>query len=99
LGEPVTRPQWKNQSGATGAATILKRGPGTLQKVVVNGWSNTTVISLYDGLSAVNPIAIITPAESNDVKLPFILPYDLDFYTGLTYTTVNAATNVTFVYE
>ena len=99
MGEAAGRPQWKNQAGAVGA-TVLKRGTGTLKSVVVNKWVDTTTISVYDALSATNPIAIITPGRVGNTYtlLPFVLTYDLDFYTGLTYVTTTAC-DVTFVFE
>jgi hypothetical protein len=97
-GEPETKPAWRYQAGAT-TGTNIKRGPGTLHRVVVNTWVNGSSILLYDALTATNPIAIITPTSSNDAQQSFVLEYGLDFYTGLTFTTVNATTNVTIVYE
>lgn len=100
LGVPNTRPQWKYNHGVLSAANgILKRGGGSLHKVVVNAWVNGSVITLYDALSATNPIAIITPTSSNDAQQSFVLDYDLDFYTGLTCVVANAATDVTVIYE
>jgi len=92
LGKMETSPIWKYISGAL-AITILKYGGGRLHRVVVNQASGTSV-SLYDALSATNPIAIIDPAKTTGT-----LSYDLDFYTGLSVVTVGAAINVTIVYE
>jgi len=98
MGEAQSRPHWRYFHGVTGA-TILKRGLGTLHKVVINAWVNGSTVSVYDALSATNPITLIVPTSTNDAQQPFQLTYDLDFYTGLTITIANAATDVTFIYE
>lgn len=95
LGVEETAPIWKNIHGAV-TAQVLKYGPGRLKKIIYNTTANGSTVTLYDALTATNPIAIITPP--NSVLLGSI-PYDLDFYTGLTITTVNAATDITVVYE
>ena len=90
-GEAQSRPAWKYQHGAN-AGTILKYGTGTLQKVTIN--SNTgTSITLYDALSATNPIAIINPNQIVSMI------YDLDFYTGLFLVTVGSTIDCTIIYE
>jgi len=93
-GEALTRPQWKNQVGAV-TAQILKRGPGTLHRVCMNTSPNGAIVTLYDALTATNPICVINPATDYSA----IMDYELDFYTGLTYTTVNAGVDVTFIFE
>jgi hypothetical protein len=100
LGAPNTRPQWKYAHGVLSAANgILKRGPGTLQKVTVNTWVVGSTISLYDALDATNPIALIVPSGDGKSLQPFTIIYDLDFYTGLTCVVANGATDVTVIYE
>jgi hypothetical protein len=96
IGKENTRPAWAYRHGAIGA-TILKYGPGTLHKVVVNAYASASTISIYDALTATNPIASI--AFGGNVQSPMTLTYDLNFYTGLTYVTTNAATDITIVYE
>lgn len=99
LGQANTRPIFKYFHGIT-AATVLKYGPGTLQKVVINSYVSGSTISIYDALSATNPIALIVPAVGSQPNTPAVtIPYDLDFYTGLTIVIANAATDVTFIYE
>ena len=99
LGLASTAPIWKNQVDAIGA-TILKRGPGRLCRVIVNSWATGATCYIYDALSATNPIALIAPANSGNgyATQPFTLMYDLDFYTGLTFVT-SGTINVTIVYE
>jgi hypothetical protein len=98
MGEALSRPLWKNYHGVTGA-TVIKRGPGSLHNIAVNTWVNGSVISVYDALSAANPIAIITPTSTNDAQQSFTMPYSLDFYTGLTIVVANGATDVTVSFE
>lgn len=91
LGQEKTRPIWKNFSAAT-TGQILKNSAGTLHSVIINKKTGTT-ITLYDALSATNPIASI------DVSLNVTtLNYNLDFYTGL-YAVVVGSADVTVVYE
>ena len=95
LGPEATRPLWKHQAGV--GSGVLKYGPGTLQRVVMNASTGTT-ITLYDALSAVaaNTIAVIDPNAGKGS--PATLDYHLDFYTGLYYTTAGAV-DVTIIYE
>jgi hypothetical protein len=95
LGPLMTRPIWRNFVGAVGA-TILKRSAGVLHRVTYNHGANGTVCSLYDALTATNPIAVVE-TESNNV--PNYIEFDLDFYTGLTVVTTGAASNFTVIYE
>ena len=96
---PNTRPIWKNQNGANTAATILKRSAGTLQRLVVNTWVNAGTVVLYDAITATNPIATLAFTSGNNAALiPFVIEYNLDFYTGLCWT-VTGAMDVTVVYE
>ena len=96
LGKLETAPIWKNINTTAVTGLILKRGPGRLHKIIFNNSPNSTSVSLYDSLTATNPIAIISPVNGTS---PFELDYDLDFYTGLTITTTPASANITIVYE
>jgi hypothetical protein len=82
---------WKYQAGAN-TGQVLKYGPGSLHRVVCNKNTGTT-ITLYDALSATNPIGIIDPTSRDAID------YHLDFYTGLYLVTVGAGTDCTIVYE
>jgi len=96
LGKAETAPIWRNINTTAVTASILKRGPGRLHKVCINSSVNSTVVSLYDALSATNPIAIITPTNGTT---PFTVDFKLDFYTGLCVTTTPNSANVTFIWE
>lgn len=99
LGQEHSSPFFKNIHGVV-AAQVLKNSHGRLKSVIVNGWVNGSVITIYDALTATNPIATIAPTSSGGGQLTsFSLPFDLDFYTGLTITTANATTDVTIIYE
>jgi hypothetical protein len=86
--------------GVTGA-TVLKIGPGRLKRVIINAYVLASTISIYDAVTAVNPIGLIvfTAAGNGYVMEPRTIEYDLEFYTGLCITVGNAATDVTFVYD
>ena len=95
-----TRPIWKNQHDGNVAATVLKRSPGTLQRLVVNAWVDGGAVTLYDALNASNPIASMSfTAGNNSAKIPFCVEYNLDFYAGLSWTVTGTGMDVTVVYE
>ena len=96
LGVPNTRPLWKNQAGAA-TAVVLKQGAGTLKSVIWNKMANGATLTLYDAVTATNPIASFAPA--NGYLPPASLNFDIDFYTGHCYTTTVAGIDVTIVYE
>lgn len=95
MGGLKTAPIYRNITGPLGA-TVLKYGPGCLHKIVINAPINGATVSVYDALTATNPIALITYPNGTS---PGAFVYDLDFYTGLTVVTTGAAQNVTIVYE
>lgn len=91
FGELSTAPQWVNvTAGAT--ASILKRSAGRLQKIIINSTAGT--LTLYDALTGTNPILSIDTAKA----APGSFAYDIDFYTGLCYTSTSTG-NFTIVYE
>jgi hypothetical protein len=99
FGESYSRPQWSNRSGTSSGNIILKRGAGTLQKIIINSWSDGCVCSVYDSLTNTNPIGIIAPTSGQQgATVSFSMLYDLDFYTGLTYSTTGTI-DVTFIFE
>jgi hypothetical protein len=94
LGALVNAPNRKYIT--TNTTTVCKYGAGTLHKIMVNSPTEHT-ITLYDAVSAVagTVFAIITPGGG---LTPFELDYELDFYTGLTVTTVGSP-NLTVIFE
>jgi hypothetical protein len=91
LGRDLTAPIWEYIHGAV-TAQILKRGAGTLHAIIDNSGTGTS-LTLYDALTATNPIAIINPRATS------MYSYVLDFYTGLTITTVGGTADITVVFE
>lgn len=96
LGNIETAPIYKNINTTAVTALILKRGAGRLHSVNFNTIPNTTIVSLYDALTATNPICIFNPPNG---CTPFTMNFDLDFYTGLTVTTTPNEANITIIYE
>jgi hypothetical protein len=96
LGKAETSPIWRNINTTAVTALILKRGPGRLHHVNFNTIPNTTIVSIYDALSAANPICVMNPPNG---ATPFTMNFDLDFYTGLTITTTPNNADVTIVWE
>jgi len=96
LGNSLQRPKYANIT--TNATTVLKRGAGTLRRVVINtngAISNTAAIR--DGVDATGAlIATINTTAS----VGGVFEYDLDFFTGLTVVTATGtAANITVVYD
>lgn len=96
LGKIETAPIWRNINTAAVTGLILKRGPGRLHHVTFNTIPNTTIISIYDALTATNPICVMNPPNG---ATPFVMNFDIDFYNGLTITTTPAACDLTVVWE
>jgi hypothetical protein len=93
LGRDQSAPIWRNQAGAV-TAQVAKNGPGVLRTFSLNSTVNGTV-TLYDALTATNPIMTIT----TNGMLPTTWNLDAPFYTGLTYTTSAAGHNITLIFE
>lgn len=96
LGKIETAPIWRNVNTTAVTALILKRGPGRLHRVLFNTIPNTTIVSIYDALTATNPICIMNPPNG---ATPFAMDFSLDFYNGLTITTTPNTADITVVYE
>lgn len=91
LGSQLSKANWKYIAGAL-SATVLKYGPGTFHRVVCNKNTGTS-ISIYDSLTATNPICIIDPTSRGELN------FDIDFYYGLTVVTVGSGIDCTIVFE
>jgi hypothetical protein len=90
FGKPQTRPFYRYVSSNV-TADVLKRGMGTLQRIIQS--DNAGSITLYDSQSGTNPIASI-----DLTKIVSPLPFDLDFYNGLSITTTGNP-KVTLIWE
>jgi hypothetical protein len=95
LGPIEVSPVWKNIHGANVGA-ILKYGPGKLHNVTMNSFTSVTTCSLYDSISASNPIASITPSMAG---IGATLHYNLEFYNGLYVVTTDSSADLTIVFE
>lgn len=93
LGRNVSTSKFFNIT--TASTNVLKLGPGTLRRIIINKAAGTT-ITIYDNTSAASPIigVIGNPANNN----PLTLDYDLDFQTGLTIVTTGTW-DLTVTYE
>ncbi len=94
LGRDSAAPIWRNQAGAI-TAQVAKTGPGVFRVLSYNSNSVTGTVTIYDALTATNPIMTIT---TNNM-VPTTWNLDLPFYTGLTYTTSAGGHNITLVFE
>ena len=98
LGAAENSPRWFNQHGVQNGI-LLKTGPGRLQRVIANDLrSSSSGFALYDGITALNPIATFLTGANN--QTPTTFQYSLDFYNGLYLVCPNVANqDFTFVYE
>lgn len=94
LGRDLSAPIWLNRAGAV-VASIAKSGPGVLRTLSYNSSNTNGTVTIYDALTATNPIMTIT----TNGLIPTTWSLNLDFYTGLTYTTSAANHNITLVFE
>lgn len=76
---------------------VLKRGPGKLHRIVYNGSANGSALSANDSVGTNTGLfaAATFGSQANPQFTEFMAP----FFNGLTITTVNAATDVTIIYE
>lgn len=95
-GPNTARPQFTRLSA--GGTTVLKNGPGTLHRVVVNTASaNGTLLTLYDNVSATGTIIAQIELSINIGTLE----YDVEFDVGLTavVTAVATAIDATILFD
>ena len=91
-GELTTNPTYYHLSGDA-ATHLLKIGAGTLQRIVLNNTSGTS-LTLYDGVTAGGAvIGVITS------KVVGGWEYGLPFSDGLTIVTVGNGLDTTIIYE
>lgn len=96
LGKLQNNTSWINIVGVN-AGVQVKGGPGRLHSVVLNGGTSSTTVSLYNGTSAVNPIAVISPSGAG---YPVTISYDaIEFQSGLFVVTTIDSTNITIIFE
>jgi len=86
---------YKNITLAAPTTTVVKTGPGFLDKIVLNKGAATGTATVYDGVDALGTvIATITGGDA----LPRSLHYGVKFNVGLTIVTATAAMDITVVY-
>ena len=79
--------------------TLVKSGGGKLARIIINKPLVGAVISIYDGLSAVNAIGIVTFPATLLGDGPRTIDYgDVHFQVGLCIVT-SAATDLTVVWR
>jgi hypothetical protein len=98
LGQLLTQPQAKYQSGTT-AGLVLKYSPGNLHSVILSGISNNAVVTLYDNTAASGTI-MWSSGSMGANAVPFALSFNgAPFSVGLTLVIATAAANATIIYE
>lgn len=92
-GKETTRPQFQNL--AANATTTLKRGTGSLHRIILNSAGSGNTITIYDNTAASGTIiATVSPSSAQP------LDYDLDFQFGLTIVISGGTpSNITVVYD
>lgn len=96
LGNDNQRPQSANIT--TLATTVLKRGAGTLRRIIINtnGATNNTA-AIRDG---VDVSGALIGTINTTAAVGGVFEYNLDFFTGLTIVTATGtAANITVVYD
>lgn len=82
---------------ATAETVTLKSSPGNLREVVIGRkGSGGATITLYDATTA-DAAKIIDVIDV--VNFQGAIPYDLDFHTGLTYTTSSGIANAALIFD
>jgi hypothetical protein len=75
---------------------VVKPTPGVLHRVVVNSPTPGSVIDIYDDIDLMASIVVPTLPT---VLMPFVLEYDMAFYTSLIIETSVATSDVTVIFE
>lgn len=96
FGSQNPRPIFRRISTAE-TAVVLKIGPGTLQRVIINkkGLASAT-LTLYDGIDATGTIIAII--DTNDTAGGY-LEYNGDFNIGLTFTSTSNPGDITILFD
>ena len=80
------------------AGTLISPIPGRLWEIHINAVGNSSVITLYDGLSATNPIWTSGPMPAT--TSPFSVVFGGILYrTGLFMTVTSANSGLTVAYQ
>jgi hypothetical protein len=87
--------QYTNITTAT--TTLVRTGRARLVRIVVNKHIASNAISVYDAVTATNPIAIITPPATL-TSPPNVTELDVMMHTGICIVTAGA-TDLTVVWR
>lgn len=83
----------------TATTTTVKSGKGVLHKISVNTFVASATITIYDNTAASGTkIGTFTLPATITGDAPYVLPFDIQFNTGLTIVT-SAATDITAIYR
>ena len=101
MGALTTQSTHKYTAG-TQTGVLCKVGAGNLQSIIISSPETTSVVTIYDGVSASGSV-IFAHTYTFGVQAS-VLPIQVDFKgipfsTGLFYTVGTAAANVTMIYE
>lgn len=85
---------------AAAGTQVLKSGPGLLHRIVINTFTASQVITIYDSLSgAGTKIGTITFPASLLNNGPVSVEFNCTFATGLTFVTATGTPDITVVYR
>lgn len=98
LGKEFSVPRYYYFASGTTAATVLKRAPGTLHRVIVAQSANTGTFTLWDNTAA-STTTIFASGSLSAKSDPYTIEFGTPFYTGLTLTVATANVGLTVVYE
>lgn len=100
-GRHLTAPASKTQVGTTAGVT-WKSGPGIVHAIAISGITTGSTVTLYDNTAASGTVLWTSGSQtiaSQSNNLPYSIPMELPFYTGLTLVISGAAANATISYE
>ena len=80
---------------STATTTVLKYGPGSLHRLVVNNPTNNA-ITIYDNTAASGTVLAIIDPDTG--ATPFALQYECPFQNGLTIVTAGTP-DVTVIFD
>jgi hypothetical protein len=100
-GSTTCRPQSAYIFSGGNGNVLLKRGAGTLQRLVLNNpGTNTNTLSIYDGLDATGTLKAVITNVSTSGAVGAFTEFNMDFYTGLFMVAATGTASVwTVIYD
>lgn len=98
LGEAHSLPTSYYFAAGTTAGAVLKRGAGSVHRVLISSVSNNSVVTLYDNVAATGTVLWTSGAMAANTT-PFDVEMEIPFYTGLDLVVATANCSVVVVYE